>query len=309
LNVSVEARVSQLRAFNRFYSGLIGLLREGLLDTPYSLPQSRVLFELGSAGPMSPSLLARDLRLDLGYVSRLLSGLKQLGLAWTKSSPEDGRSRVVSLTPAGRRAFARLDERSSREIRQLLSRLSEDEQVRLMAAVDQVKELLGHDKVPMVVLRAPAPGDFGWVIQRHGELYEKEYAWNSDFEALVARIVADFMQGGDRGSQSAWIAEIDGNRVGCVFCMKKGRGVAQLRLLLVEPRARRMGVGGRLVDECIHFARRNGYQAIMLWTNDVLSDARRLYERAGFALVEEEPHHSFGQPLVGQYWRRELEGG
>jgi DNA-binding MarR family transcriptional regulator/N-acetylglutamate synthase-like GNAT family acetyltransferase len=304
--VSVEARVLQLRAFNRFYSGLIGLLREGLLETPYSLPQSRVLFELG-AEPMSPSQLARVLRLDLGYVSRLLSGLRGLGLVTAKNSLEDGRSQVISLTKAGRRAFALLDERSSHLIRQLLDSLSEDEQVRLMSSIDQIRALLDHSNdVSMMVLRPPAPGDFGWVIQRHGELYEQEYTWGASFEALVARIVADFMQSGDRRDQSAWIAEIDGNRVGCVFCVKKEEGVAQLRLLLVEPSARRMGVGGRLIEECIRFARRRGYQQITLWTNDVLSEARRLYERAGFVLVEEEPHRSFGQQLIGQYWMREL---
>jgi DNA-binding MarR family transcriptional regulator/GNAT superfamily N-acetyltransferase len=305
--VSVENRVLQVRAFNRFYSGLIGLLREGLLETPYSLPQSRVLFELGSAEPMSPSQLARVLRLDLGYVSRLLSGLRGIGLLTAKSSLEDGRSQVISLTNAGRREFALLDERSSHQIRRLLNSLSEDEQVRLMTSIDQIRALLEHDNVvPMVVLRPPAPGDFGWVIQRHGELYEQEYAWAESFEALVARVVADFMQSRDRRDQSAWIAEIDGKRVGCVFCVNKEEGVAQLRLLLVEPSARRMGVGGKLIDECIRFARRRGYQQITLWTNDVLSEARRLYERAGFVLVEEEPHRSFGQQLIGQYWIREL---
>jgi DNA-binding MarR family transcriptional regulator/N-acetylglutamate synthase-like GNAT family acetyltransferase len=304
--VSVGPRVTRLRAFNRFYTEVLGLLAEGLLDTPYSLPESRVLFELGSGGVASPTVLAERLRLDLGYVSRLLARLKKRGLVTRTISNEDRRRNVVSLTKEGRRAFKVLDGKSSAQIRELLHRLSEDEQERLVACTREIEALLGERKTPAIVLREPNSGDFGWVVQRHGDLYRREYGWEETFEALVARIVAEYIENRDPKRDAAWIAEVDGQRVGCVFCMKKTEDVAQLRILLVEPATRGLGIGTRLVEECIRFARRAGYKQITLWTNDVLVSARRIYEAAGFRLVEEDKHRSFGHDLVGQNWSLDL---
>jgi len=299
---ALHARIAYLRAFNRFYTNVLGLLRDGLLDTPYSLPESRVLFELGSDQVASPTELAERLQLDLGYVSRLLARLERRGLVTWRRSKEDRRRKVVSLTNEGRRAFRLLDKKSSDEIRQLLERLGEDRQERLIACAKEIEGLLDEGKSATVVLREPVSGDFGWVVQRHGSAYRSEFGWDETFEALVARIVADYIDRRDPEREAAWIAELDGHRVGCVFCTKKDDDTAQLRILLVEPSARGMGIGARLVDECIRFARRAGYRQMMLWTNDVLVSARRIYEGAGFRLVEEEKHHSFGHDLVGQNW-------
>ncbi|MGH2828831.1 MAG: bifunctional helix-turn-helix transcriptional regulator/GNAT family N-acetyltransferase [Actinomycetota bacterium] len=304
--MSVEERVARLRAFNRFYTEVLGLLAEGLLDTPYSLPESRVLFELGAGDAASPTVLAERLRLDLGYVSRLLARLKKRGLVTGTTSKEDRRRRVVSLTKEGRSAFRGLDGKSSAQIRQLLDRLGDDGQERLMACTKEINALLGEKKAPAIVLREPHSGDFGWVVQRHGDLYRREYGWDETFEALVARIVADYIENRDPRREAAWIAEVDGQRVGCVFCMRKDDDVAQLRILLVEPSTRGIGIGTRLVEECIRFARRARYKQMMLWTNDVLVSARRIYEAAGFRLVEEEKHRSFGHDLVGQNWYLDL---
>jgi DNA-binding MarR family transcriptional regulator/GNAT superfamily N-acetyltransferase len=297
-----DSRVARLRAFNRFYTGILGLLREGLLDTPYSLPEGRVLFELGAGGSVSPTSLSERLQLDPGYVSRLVGGLKDRGLVAAQSSAQDRRRQVIALTDDGRKAFRLLDRKSSKEIRRLLDRLSEDGQERLLLCAASIEQLLGERAPGAVVLREPRSGDYGWVVQRHGAIYRQEYGWDESFEALVARIVADYIDNRDPQREAASIAEIDGQRVGCVFCMRKEDHLAQLRILLVEPSARGMGVGSRLVQECMDFARRAGYTEMTLWTNDVLVAARRLYERSGWKLVDENPHHSFGQDLVGQNW-------
>ncbi|MQB01239.1 MAG: GNAT family N-acetyltransferase [Actinobacteria bacterium] len=306
MELTTDERVTRLRAFNRFYTRLLGLLRDGLLDTPYSLAESRVLFELGTSEATSPSHLAEQLQVNLGYASRVLSGLKERGLVRAETSPDDGRRQIVSLTSHGREAFRLLDEGASEQVRRLLSALSDDAQDRLMSSIAVIESLLGENASPVVTLRAPVSGDYGWVVQRHGELYAQEYGWDETFEALVARIVADYVDERDPKRDAAWIAEVNGERVGCVFCMKKEADVAQLRILLVEPSARGMGIGARLVEECVRFARRAGYKQMMLWTNDVLVDARRIYERVGFRLVEEERHHSFGHDLVGQNWLLDL---
>ena len=306
MSVPVEERVAHLRGFNRFYTEILGLLGEGLLDTPYSLPESRVLFELGSGGAASPTVLADRLRLDLGYVSRLVVRLKERALVTEEKSTQDRRRKVVLLTKEGRKAFRVLDEKSSAQTRQLLDQLSDDAQERLVKCAKEIEELLGSTKRPTVVLREPVSGDFGWVVQRHGALYRSEYGWDDTFEALVASIVADYIEERDPSREAAWIAEVDGQRMGCIFCMKKTEDVAQLRILLVEPAARGMGIGTRLVDECIRFGRRAGYKQMLLWTNDVLVGARRIYERAGFRLVEENEHHSFGHDLTGQNWLLDL---
>jgi DNA-binding MarR family transcriptional regulator/GNAT superfamily N-acetyltransferase len=302
----IGTRVEELRSFNRFYTGVLGLLRDGLLETPYSLPESRVLFELGSEGSASPSSLASRLNLDLGYVSRLLTRLKDQGLVAAVGATDDRRRQVVSLTREGRVAFELLDAKSSEQVGQLLENLSDDGQERLISCTRTIESLLGRRPSLAVVLRAPVSGDYGWVVHRHGALYWDEYRWDETFEGLVARIVSDYVEHRDPKREAAWIAEVDGQRMGCVFCMKKEDRLAQLRILLVEPAARGMGIGTRLVDECITFARRAGYEQLMLWTNDVLVDARRIYERAGFRLIEEEAHHSFGHDLVGQNWLLDL---
>ena len=302
-----EDRVNAVRAFSRFYSNLIGLLREGLLRSPYSLTEARVIFELAQRGSMDLADLRPLLNIDAGYLSRILARFETDGLATRQRSKTDGRRQIIRLTRQGRAAFKMLDTRSTEQIRTLLSRLSEEDQRRLVGAMKIIQEIVERSPRPEpYVLRQPGPGDFGWVVHRHGVLYAQEYGWDETFEALVARIVADYVDHRDPQRENAWIAEVDGESVGCVFCVKKEEKTAQLRLLLVDPRARGMGIGSRLVEECMRFARRAGYEQMMLWTNDVLDDARRIYERAAFKLLEEERHHSFGRDLVGQNWWRAL---
>jgi DNA-binding MarR family transcriptional regulator/GNAT superfamily N-acetyltransferase len=299
--------VRAVRAFNRFYTNVIGVLREGLLRTPYSLTEARVIFELAQQGATDVADLRRTLDIDAGYLSRILARFETDGLATRKRSQSDGRRQVIRLTDQGQAVFAMLDARSAEEVRELLSRLTEEDQRRLIGAMGTIHELLeGSPRAEAFVLRAPGPGDLGWVVHRHGVLYAEEYGWDDTFEALVARIVADYVDHRDPQRERAWIAEAGREPVGCVFCVKKDDKTAQLRLLLVDPRARGRGIGARLVEECMGFARRAGYEEMMLWTNDVLEQARRIYERAGFELVEEEWHHSFGHDLVGQNWWRKL---
>jgi DNA-binding MarR family transcriptional regulator/GNAT superfamily N-acetyltransferase len=297
------ADVAAIRAFNRFYTARIGVLRDGLLATAHPLTEARVLFELGQADAVDAADLRRALEIDAGYLSRLLGRLEEQGLVARERSATDARRQRVALTARGRKAYATLDARSAAEIGALLDGLSEADRRRLLESMRTVREVLdGAPRPAPFVLRAPGPGDFGWVVQRHGALYAEEYGWDQSFEALVARVVADYAERHDPGRESAWIAEVSGRPVGCVFCVRRDERTAQLRLLLVEPDARGMGVGGRLVAECVGFARRAGYAEIVLWTNDVLVQARRLYQRAGFGLVAADPHHSFGHDLVGQAW-------
>ncbi len=299
--------MAAVRAFNRFYTGQIGVLRERLLDSPYSLTEARVIFELAQREAMEVAELRRSLDLDAGYLSRILARFVAGGLATRERSAADGRRQIIRLSAAGRAAFRQLDARSAAEIRGLLDGLGEKDQQRLVAAMVQIRDVLGAGSDALqLLLRPPGPGDLGWVVQRHGVLYAREYGWDERFEALVARIVAEYVERRDPHREAAWITELRGRPVGCVFCVRRDERVAQLRLLLVEPGARGMGIGGRLVDECLAFARTAGYSEIVLWTNDVLADARRLYQRAGFELREEEAHHSFGHDLVGQYWGRAL---
>jgi len=296
-------RVRALRSFNRFYTGRIGVLSEGLLSTPYTLAEARVLFELGQRDLTEVSDLRGALALDAGYLSRLLSRLAERGLVSRERSQPDARRQRVRLTKAGRAAYELLDERSATETRALLDAIDQEGQERLLVAMDTIRSLLEDPPRPRsILLRAPGPGDYGWIVQRHGVIYAREYGWNEAFEALVARVVADFAEGHDHEREAAWIAELDGAPAGCILCVRKSKTVAQLRLLLVETRARGLGIGGRLVDECVRFARSAGYRELTLWTNDVLEDARRIYERAGFCLVDEEPHRTFGPALVGQTW-------
>src|SRR5438270_4458486 len=304
---TIDERVATVRAFNRFYTNVIGVLRGGLLGTPYSLTEARVLFELAQRPSTELVDLRRSLDIDAGYLSRILARFVSGGLAVRDRSAADGRRQAIRLTRRGRVAFAKLDRRSAKDIATLLSPLTGEDRRRLVGAMGVIRRLLEHSAAPPAfVLRPPGPGDLGWVVHRHGVLYADEYGWDETFEALVVGIVAYFAEHHDPRREAAWIAEVDGERAGCVFCVKKDDDVAQLRLLLVEPGARGSGIGTRLVEECMRFARRAGYARIMLWTNDVLVGARRIYERAGFRLVEEEPHHSFGHDLVGQNWWRDL---
>jgi DNA-binding MarR family transcriptional regulator/GNAT superfamily N-acetyltransferase len=295
--------VAELRAFNRFYTGQLGMLGPRFLATRHTLAEARVLFELAQSDQVEVSVLRRRMRIDAGHLSRLLSRLEQRGLIARERSAVDGRRQLARLTDAGAADFAVLDRRSADDTAARLAGLGEAERRRLVATLAEVRRLLQPAEPDRTVaLRAPRAGELGWIVQRHGELYSEEYGWSADFEVLVARIVADYAEQHDPTHEAAWIAEVDGAPGGCVLCVRHDDAVAKLRLLLVEPRARGLGLGERLVGECIAFARGAGYRELTLWTNDTLVHARRIYERAGFGLVEEAPHHSFGHDLVGQTW-------
>jgi DNA-binding MarR family transcriptional regulator/N-acetylglutamate synthase-like GNAT family acetyltransferase len=299
--------VAAIRAFNRFYTARVGALRDGLLATAHPLPEARVLYELGQREQTDAGALRRTLELDAGYLSRLLGRLEEQGLVARERSPADARRQVVALTKQGQAAYATLDERSAAEIATILDGLPARDRARLRAAMDTVREVLdGAPRPAGFVLRPPRPGDYGWVVQRHGALYAQEYGWDESFEALVARVVADYADDHDPEREAAWIAEVAGRPVGSIFCVRRDERAAKLRLLLVEPDARGLGVGQALVDECVRFARAAGYAELVLWTNDVLTGARRLYERAGLALVAAEPHRAFGHDLVGEDWALRL---
>lgn len=301
-------KINAVRRFNRFFTRRIGTLREGLLHTPYSLTESRILFEIANRDETTASDLSAELGLDPGYLSRVLAGLQRRDLIEKAPAETDARRRLLTLTPEGNDAFALLDARSREEVGEMLGELSEHEQRRLLEAMSDIERVLDRSfkySEPFF-LRTHEPGDMGWVVHRHGLLYAREYGWDERFEALVARIVADFINNFDPATERCWIAEMEGGRVGCVFVVGVSDKVAKLRLLLVEPRARGLGLGNRLVEECIRFARSRGYEKLVLWTNDVLEDARRIYEGKGFVLVDEEAHHSFGKALVGQNWELTL---
>ena len=304
---ATEDRVAAVRAFNRFYTARIGVLRDGLLRTPHSLTEARVLYELGQREVTEVADLRREMDIDAGFLSRLLARLQRNGLVARERSTDDARRQRIRLTAEGAAAFAELDHRSADEIGAVLDALSEDDQQRLVAAMATVHEVLTHAPLAAgFVLRGPRPGDLGWIVQAHGSLYAEQYGWDESFEALVAGIVADYAKDHDPRREAAWIAELDGEPAGCALCVRREEDVAQLRLLLVDPRARGRGIGGRLIEECLRFAQRAGYKRITLWTNDILHEARRLYERAGFELVESAPHHSFGHDLIEQTWARPL---
>ncbi|HEU5349736.1 MAG TPA: bifunctional helix-turn-helix transcriptional regulator/GNAT family N-acetyltransferase, partial [Ktedonobacterales bacterium] len=307
---TLEDRITAIRHFDRFFTRQIGVLREGLLHTPFSLAEARVLFDLAQRDGLSATDLVRALGLDAGYLSRILSRFEQQGLLEKTRSQEDGRQQLLRLTAAGREAFALLDQRSHDEVADLLSGLSEEEQQRLLAAMRAIEDVLDKDGgfkfAEPFFLRTHEPGDMGWVVHRHGVLYAQEYGWDERFEALVAQIVSDFINHYDPVRERCWIAEMAGEIVGSVFVVRADDEVAKLRLLLVEPKARGLGLGSRLVQECIRFARRAGYRKLMLWTNSVLLEARHIYQKAGFTLVAEEPHHSFGKDLTGETWELAL---
>ena len=305
--IATADRVAAVRAFNRFYTGRIGVLGD-FLHTQHSLTEARVIYELGARGVAEVADLRRDMEIDAGYLSRVLSRLEDQRLIARERSSQDARRQRARLTEDGEAVFGDLDRRSAAEIGELLDGLGEERQRRLVAAMQVLADVLGAEGPTdaAVVLRAPHPGEYGWIVQRHGAIYAEEHGWDETFESLVARIVADFVDHRVPRREAAWIAEVDGEPVGCVLCVREDDDTAKLRLLLVEPGARGRGIGGRLIDECLRFARRAGYARIVLWTNDVLHDARRLYERAGFELLESGAHHAFGHDLVEQTWGREL---
>jgi DNA-binding MarR family transcriptional regulator/GNAT superfamily N-acetyltransferase len=300
----VEEKISAVRQFNRFFTRQIGVLREGLLHSSYPLTEARILFELGQRGQLTASVLGRELGLDAGYLSRLLARLEQQGLLEKVRSEYDGRQRLLSLTAQGKEAAALLDQRSRAEVAEMLGELSDEDQQRLLKAMQTVEGVFttGLKFSEPFVLRPHEPGDMGWVTHRHGVLYYQEYSWDQSFEALVAQITADFINNFKPERERCWIAEMDGEIVGSVFVVQSSITVAKLRLLLVEPKARGLGLGSRLVEECIRFARRRGYQKMILWTNSVLVEARHIYAKHGFKLTAEEPHHSYGHDLVGETW-------
>jgi len=304
----IAQRVEAVRRFNRFYTKQIGVVTDRYLKSPFSLTESRVIYELAHHEQTTATQLGGELDLDPGQLSRILHDLMGRGLIDRQPSPADGRQRILQLTQAGQEAFALLNARSHSGIEAMLGKLRLTEQDCLVESMKVIEALLGvqpEHRVPYI-LRPPQAGDMGWVVQRHGVLYAEAYGWNEQFEALVAEIVAKFVQNFDPQRERCWIAERDGEAIGSVFLVKKSATVAKLRLLLVEPKARGLGVGTRLVDECVRFARSAGYKKIWLWTNSVLVAARYIYAKAGFRLIEEEPHHSFGHDLVGETWELKL---
>ncbi len=305
-----EDRISIVRSFNRFFTRQIGVLREGLLHSPYSLTEARILFEIAHNEGITAAQLCRELGLDAGYLSRILVKLEDQGLIAKIPSEVDGRQRLLSLTLLGKEAFALLDQRSREEVADMLNELSVEEQHRLLKAMQTIKNLLDKGKgfkfSEPFIIRQPEPGDLGWVIHLHGALYAQEYGWDEHFEALVAQIVSDFISHYNPARERCWIAEMDGEIVGTVFAVQADGTTAKLRLLLVKPEARGLGLGTRLVEECIRFCQRCGYQKLVLWTNSVLVEARHIYQKTGFQLVEQEEHHSFGKDLIGETWELRL---
>ena len=301
-------RIEAVRRFNRFYTKQIGVLHEGLLGSPFSLTEARVLYELNHREKPTAAELSRDLGLDAGYLSRILRGFKNRGLIAKTLSKTDGRQSLLALTTQGRKAFSPLNQRSQDEVKAMLGNLSAAEHHRLIEAMRTIEALLGARSEPKMpyLLRPHQPGDMGWVVHRHGALYAEEYGWDETFEALVAEIAAKFIRNYDRRRERCWIAEREGEIVGSVFLVKQSNAVAKLRLMYVEPKARGLGIGSRLVHECIRFARQVGYRKMTLWTNSVLLAARHIYRKAGFRLVHEERHHSFGHDLIGETWELEL---
>ena len=299
-------RIDAVRRFNRFYTRRIGALQQGYMGSPFPLPQARVLYELGQRGECTASELGADLDLDLGYLSRLLQGLRRQGLVQGEAAREDARRVRLSLTAKGRKFYQQLDTRSRDLVAGMLGKLAAPEQSRLVGALQAVESVLEKKEQSQITLRAPRPGDMGWVVQAHGRLYFEERGWGERFEALVAEIAAAFINNFDKSCERCWIAEMDGEPVGCVFAVKESKSVAKLRLLLVEPRARGRGLGQRLVEECIAFCRASGFRKLVLWTQSNLAAARAIYAKTGFRKVKEEKHASFGVKLSGEYWELTL---
>jgi len=306
---AIEQHVKALRGFNRFYTRRIGVLNP-YLGSELSLTEVRVLYELAHRDQPTASELAQDLALDTGYLSRILRRFEAKHWLERVPSPADARQSLLALTPAGHKAFAPLQQKSRDEAAGMLAQLTDGDRHQLIASMDKVQRLLdpasGRGKPPVALLRDPQPGDMGWVVQQHGEIYAREYGWNSEFEALVADIVAQYVRNYQAEWERCWMAELDGERVGSVFVVRKSKTVAQLRMLILTPKARGLGLGARLTDECIAFARSKGYKKMVLWTNACLGVARDIYAKRGFKLVKSEAYKAFGQSLVGETWELKL---
>jgi DNA-binding MarR family transcriptional regulator/GNAT superfamily N-acetyltransferase len=306
--MTANPRIDSVRRFTRFYTKKIGVLDQRLLRSPFSLSEGRVLYELSHHKDLTAKSVGETLGIDTGYLSRMLADFTRRGLVTRKRSQTDRRERQLSLTSTGRKAFAALDHRSNAQMGEMLAALTVVRQQRLVDAMRTVEELLASPesessaKRPVLILRAHRPGDMGWITHRQAVLYHREYGWNEEYEALIAGIMSRFISNFDPVCEHCWIAEREGEIVGSVFVVRKTAATAQLRLLYVEPSARGLGIGARLVDESVRFARKRNYRKMMLWTNSVLTSARRLYEAKGFHLVKEEQHHSFGMDLTGQNW-------
>jgi DNA-binding MarR family transcriptional regulator/GNAT superfamily N-acetyltransferase len=314
-NRVAEDRVAAVRGFNRFYTRQIGVLRKTFLDSRYSLGEARVLYEIARNGAPTATEIGRALDLDAGYLSRVLRNFEKRGLIRRTASASDGRQSHLTLSPRGRKDYAPLEMRSQRDTGAMLGKLGTEDQLRLIAAMNTIQTLLGGQfesalQAPApdqsYTLRSPRPGDFGWVVKRHAELYAQEYQWIEPFEGVCAQIVADFANKSDPQRERCWIAEMDGENVGCVFLVADSAMVARIRLLLVDPKARGLRLGARLIDECIGFARDAGYKKITLWTHSVLTAARHIYQKAGFKLTRSEERVSWSQPVVSEHWDLEL---
>jgi len=304
---SIDAQVSAVRAFNRFYTRKIGVL-DGLVSSPFSLAEARVLYELAHREQSTATEIGKELGLDAGYMSRILRDFERRKFLRREQSKTDEREKCLSLTAKGRRAFAPLDERSNRDVAAMLEELPPTERQLLVDAVLTVCRLLGDKAEPKTpyLLRQHQPGDMGWIVHRQGILYAEEYGWDGTYEAFAAEIVAQFIKNYDPKRERCWIAEKDGERVGAVFVAKASEEIARLRLLHVEPETRGLGIGTRLVEECIRFARQAGYQKMTLWTQSILHAARHIYKQAGFQVVSEEQHHTFGKDLTAETWELDL---
>lgn len=306
---AAKADIQALRAFNRFFTQRIGVL-DPYLGSELALTQVRVLYELAHRDQPTAAELGRDLALDAGYLSRILRRFESSGWLAREPSPADARQSLLQLTDAGHEAFKPLQQKSCDQAADLLGALPVASQRQLIDAMATVQRLLDPNQTTpptrTAVLREPRPGDLGWVVQQHGELYAREYGWNSEFEGLVAGITAQFIKDYQPGWERCWIAELDGERVGSIFVMRKSKTVAQLRLLILTPQSRGLGLGARLTDECVAFARAQGYKKMLLWTNSNLTAARDIYARRGFKLVKSEPYRGFGHDLVGETWELPL---
>jgi DNA-binding MarR family transcriptional regulator/predicted GNAT family acetyltransferase len=307
-NAPPDSQVAAVRAFTRFYTRKLGVLDQQLLQSPFSLSEARVLYELAQHADVSAKEIGLTLGLDPGYLSRIVQGFDDKGLLSRAPLATDRRQQQLSLTPKGRQAFAKLDLSSANEVAAMLTALDAGERDRLVGAMAAIEHLLEPPTAarPAFVLRSHRPGDIGWVISRHGAVYAAEYGWDISFEALVAEITARFITAFDSTREHCWIADVDGEPAGSIFLVKSSDEVAKLRLLLVEKKARGLGIGRALTEQCIRFARDKGYTTIVLWTQSILVAARDIYRRAGFRLIAEEPHHSFGVDLIGETWELKL---
>lgn len=302
-----DDRIDAVRRFNRFYTRKIGVLEQHLLESPFTLTEARVLFELAHRGGALAKEIGAELGLDAGYLSRIVQAFTEQGLITRKPVPSDRRQFELALTAKGKQTFRRLERASQQEVGKMIERLPGDGGQRLVAAMTTIERLLDNAATgPEVTLRTHRPGDMGWVVQQHGVLYAREYGWDISFEGLCAEIAAQFLKNFDPARERCWIAEIGGQRVGSVFLVKHTNDVAKIRLLLIDPAGRGLGIGKRLVDECIAFARSCGYRKITLWTQSMLLAARGIYQKAGFVHVATEPHHSFGHDLIGETWELDL---